>query len=72
MNNTKARPMRLVTTWVRIEESNLDLVIHAPSSDTKKVKQRLNIFNTRDDTILTYTINPFESNLWSKNLPKYC
>ena len=48
MKNMKARPMRLVTAWARIEESDIDPVIPAPSSDTKG-KHRLNSLNTRDD-----------------------
>ena len=58
VNNTKAWPMRLVTAWVWIEGSDIDPVILAPSSDTKR-KHRLNILNTRDYTI-TITITLFE------------
>ena len=49
MKNTKARPMHLVTAWARIEESDIDPVIPAPSSDTNG-KNRLNSLNTRDDS----------------------
>ena len=47
----------MVTAWVCIEESDLDPVMPAPSSDTKKGKHKLNSFNTKDDyyTILYYT-----------------
>ena len=48
VKNTKARPMRLVIAWARIEESDIDPVIPAPSSDTKG-KHRLNSLNNRDD-----------------------
>ena len=49
MKNTKARPMRLVTAWAWIEESDINPVIPAPSSDTKG-KHRLNSLNTGDDS----------------------
>ena len=48
--------MRLVTLLVWIEEYDIDPVIPASSSYTKKVKHRLNSFNTRDYPILYYTI----------------
>ena len=41
--------MRLVIAWDRIEESDIDPVIPAPSSDTKG-KHRLNSLNNRDDS----------------------
>ena len=48
--------MRLVTAWAWIEESDIDLVIPSPSSDTKG-KHRLNSLNTRDDSNSTYNYN---------------
>ena len=41
--------MRLVTAWAQIEDSDIDPVIPAPSSDIN-VKHRLNSLNTRDDS----------------------
>ena len=66
MKNKKSMPMRLVTSWVWIEESDLDPVISAPSSDTNKGKYRLNSFNTIDDyyTILYYTEFPYVEHPW--------
>ena len=50
--------MRLVISWVWIEESDIDPLIPDPLGNTKKGKHSLNSFNTRDDycTILNYNL----------------
>ena len=47
--------MLLVTSWIWIEEYNIDPVITDPLSETEG-KHRLNSSNTRDDTITIITI----------------
>ena len=56
MKNAKARLMHPVIAWAHIKEFDLDPFIPALLSDTKKLKHRLNIFNTIDDTIINYTV----------------
>ena len=51
-NNTKKRPMRLVTSWVLIEDFDIDPVIPAPSSNTKMEKTGLIVLILEITTIV--------------------